>query len=252
MNNNISKLIKVVNRLRDPKKGCSWDKKQTLETIIQHTIEEVHELKDEIYKKNYIGIKEELGDLLFQVVFLTQITKEKNKFDFDEVAKDISKKMIFRHPHLYSEKKFKNKKDHEIWWEKSKGKKLNSILDGIPKSYPSMLVSNKIQKKVASVGFDYNSNLEALNKIIEEANELKIELKTNDKKNIKDELGDLIFSCLVLSRKLKLDPEIILYRSNIKFKKRWEKLEKLVKKDKKKLINLSKKEYNLYWNKIKS
>ena len=252
MNKNISKLIKIVERLRDPIRGCSWDKKQTLESIIQHSIEEVYKLKDEIYKKNYIGIKQELGDLLFQVVFLSQITKEKNKFDFNDVVKDITKKMIFRHPHLYSNKKFKNKKNYEILWELSEGKKINSILDGIPKSYPSMLVSNKIQKKVANVGFDYNSNLEALNKIIEEANELKKELKVNDKKNIKEELGDLIFSCLVLSRKLKLDPEIILYNSNIKFKKRWEKLEKIVKKDKKKLINLSKKEYNLYWNMIKS
>ncbi len=202
----IQKLLNVMKKLRDPKKGCPWDKKQTLESIIPHTIEEVYEVAEQIYNKDYQKLKDELGDLLFQIVYLAQIAKEKDKFDFDDIVKKITEKMISRHPHVFENKKFKNMKEFKSWWENSKNKKLNSILDDIPSTYPAMLISNKIQKKVANVGFDYKNDIEAINKIIEEAKELKKEIKKKNKKKIKEELGDLIFACLDVSRKLNLNP----------------------------------------------
>ena len=170
---NINKLLKIIEKLRDPKNGCPWDKKQTLETIIPHTIEEVYEVAEEVYEKNFDGMKEELGDLLFQIIFISQIAKEKNKFDFNEVVDSIANKMIKRHPHVFSNKKFKNMEDFDEWWEESKNKRNKGLLENIPKSYPPMIKANIIQKKIAKVGFEYNSNIDAIDKIIEEANELK-------------------------------------------------------------------------------
>ena len=153
----IKKLLSVMKKLRDPNNGCPWDKKQTMETIISHSIEEVYEVAEQIYKKDYNKLKEELGDLLFQVVYLSQIASEKKKFNFSDVVEIITSKMISRHPHVFKNKKFKNLKEFNIWWEKSKNKKLESILDSIPSTYPALLEANKIQKKVASVGFEYKN-----------------------------------------------------------------------------------------------
>ena len=247
----IDKLIKIMEKLRDPKDGCPWDKKQTMESIIPHSIEEVYEVAEQVYLKNYEKLKEELGDLLFQVIYLSQIASEKNKFDFNDVVESISSKMILRHPHVFKGKKFKNMKELKLWWEESKKKKENSILDDIPFTYPAYLEANKIQKKVASVGFDYSNDLEALDKVYEELEELKKELHEKNKKKIKIELGDLIFATLDVSRKLKLNPELILKKANNKFSKRWKKLEKLAQKEKLDLNKLSMKKYDLLWNKAK-
>jgi ATP diphosphatase len=164
----IDKLVKIMEKLRDPNNGCPWDKKQTMESIIPHTIEEAYEVAEQIYNKNYNELKEELGDLLFQVVYLSQIASEKNKFNFYDVVESITSKMISRHPHVFKNKKFKNMKEFKSWWEKSKKKKQLSILDNIPFTYPAYLEANKIQKKVASVGFDYKNKLDAIDKISEE------------------------------------------------------------------------------------
>ena len=144
----IDKLIKIMEKLRDPNNGCPWDKKQTMESIIPHTIEEAYEVAEQIYNKNYNELKEELGDLLFQVVYLSQIASEKNKFNFYDVVESITSKMISRHPHVFKNKKFKNMKEFKSWWEKSKKKKQLSILDNIPFTYPAYLEANKIQKKL--------------------------------------------------------------------------------------------------------
>ena len=248
---NINKLLSVMETLRDPIKGCPWDKKQTLESIIPHSIEEVYEVAEEIYNKDYSKLQDELGDLLFQVIYLTQITKEKKKFTFKDVVNGIIKKMIFRHPHVFKNKKFKNNEDFIKWWEESKNKDQKSILDNIPRNFPAMLKSNKIQKKVAKVGFDYHNDLQSINKVIEEAKELKKEIIRNDRKKIQEELGDLIFASLDVARKLKLNPEIILSKSNNKFTKRWKKIEAFVKNDGRKLNDLKLKDYHKYWTKSK-
>jgi len=238
-------------KLRDPKNGCPWDKLQTMESIIPHSIEEVYEVAEQVYSKNYKKLKEELGDLLFQVIYLSQIASEKNKFDFNDVIESIASKMISRHPHVFKDKKFKNMKEFKLWWEKSKNKKKNSILEDIPFTYPAYLEANKIQKKVASVGFEYSNDLEALNKVYEELEELKKEVQVKNKNKIREELGDLIFATLDVSRKLKLDPEITLKKANNKFSKRWKKLEKIAKKENLNLNKLSLKKYDSLWNKAK-
>ena len=247
----INKLIKIMKKLRDPKDGCPWDKVQTLESIIPHSIEEVYEVAEQVYSKNYKKLKEELGDLLFQVVYLSQIASEKNKFNFDDVVEVISTKMISRHPHVFKDKKFKNMKDFKLWWEKSKNKKQYSILEDIPFTYPAYLEANKIQKKVASVGFEYSNDLEALDKVYEELEELKKEVRVKNKIKIREELGDLIFATLDVSRKLKLDPELILKKANNKFSKRWKKLEKIANKEKLDLNKLTLKKYDSLWNRAK-
>ena len=246
--NKINKILKVMEKLRDPKKGCAWDKKQTLNTIIPYSIEEVYEVAEQVYTKNYIKLKEELGDLLFQVIYMSQIASEKNKFNFYDVVDEITNKMINRHPHVFKNKKFKNIKEFKNWWEKSKNKNNKSLLDGIPITYPAMLQANKIQKKVASVGFEYLNNEQAINKVIEESIELKKELKNNNIRKIKEELGDLIFASLDVSRKLKFNPEEILKKGNRKFINRWKKLEKIIKKENKDLNKLNSNQLNKYWN----
>jgi MazG family protein len=248
----ILKLLKIMETLRDPLIGCPWDKKQTLETIIPYSIEEIYEVAAEIYKKNYKGLKEELGDVLFQVVYLSQLAKEKGKFDFKDVVNEITNKMIFRHPHVFKNKRFKNTKELNEWWEKSKNKKNKGLLDNIPDNLPSIQKANKIQKKVSEVGFEYRSDLEAIDKIIEEANELKKEIKNKSRKKTKEELGDLIFACLDVARKLNLNPEIILSRANNKFITRWNKIEKMIEKDKKKFNELDIKKFNKYWELAKN
>ena len=247
----ITKLVQVMKKLRDPVNGCPWDKKQTMESIIPHTIEEVYEVSEQVYNRNYDKLKEELGDLLFQVIYLSQIASEKNKFNFKDVVEKITEKMIFRHPHVFKNRKFKNLKDFKLWWENSKNKEQNSILDSIPVTLPALQEANKIQKKVAAVGFEYSNDIEAIEKVNEELNELKKEIKIKNKKKIREELGDLIFAALDVSRKLNLDPESVLKQSNKKFSNRWKKLEKYTNKENIELQNLSIKEYNKIWNKVK-
>lgn len=251
-NHSINTLLNLIKKLRDPNKGCPWDKKQTFESIIPHTIEEVYEVAEQIYKKDYNRLQDELGDLLFQVVFLSQIAKEKKIFTFNDVVKKITEKMIFRHPHVFKNKKFKNMKDFNNWWEVSKNKKLTSILDDIPNNYPAMLKSNKIQKKVANVGFEYKNDLDALDKVIEEVDELKKEIKKKNKKRIQEELGDMIFASLDVARKLQLNPEVSLAKSNNKFSKRWRRLEQYIIKDKKKFNDLNLNDFDSYWHKAKT
>ena len=246
--NNINQILEIMKKLRDPENGCPWDIKQTLNTIIPYSIEEVYEVAEQVYKKNYNKLKEELGDLLFQVIYMSEIASEKNKFDFNDVVKEITKKMIKRHPHVFKNKKFQNMNDFKEWWENSKNKRNKSLLDNIPFTYPAMIQANKIQKKVANVGFEYSNNEDAINKIIEESKELKKELKKNNLKKIKEELGDLIFATLDVSRKLKLNPEEILKKGNRKFIKRWKKLEKIIKKENKIFYKLTPKQWEKYWN----
>ena len=222
-----------------------------MESIIPISIEEVYEVAEQIYNKDNDKLKEELGDLLFQVVYLSQIASEKKKFNFSDVVDGINSKMISRHPHVFKNKKFKNLKEFNLWWENSKNKKHVSILDNIPFTYPSFLEANKIQKKVASVGFEYKNDLEAIAKIEEELKELKIEIKNKNKKKIKEELGDLIFATLDVSRKLKLNTEIILKNANRKFSRRWRKVEKIVKYENLNLKEISLEKYNQIWNKVK-
>ncbi len=226
---NLKILIDIVTKLRDPDEGCPWDKKQTLTSIAPHTIEEAYELAEALQDNNIENIIDELGDLLFHILFYCHIGKENNNFDLEAIAKNASQKMISRHPHVFNNKKY-HKTSFEKNWEKNKilSNKINynSILDGIAKNLPPIKKSLKLQKRASVFGFDWKDVELIFNKLDEEINELNIEIKNKNKKNIEEEIGDILFTVINLARKLEVDPEIAIINCNKKFIKRFNYIEK--------------------------
>lgn len=226
---------------------CPWDKKQTIQSLRHLTIEEVYELSESIQNQNYDEIKKELGDLLLHIVFYSKIASENNKFSFDDVIEDICKKLVDRHPHIYSNVNVSSEDDVKSNWEKIKLKEgRKSILSGVPKSLPTLIKSYRIQEKVSGVGFDWKLKKDVISKIKEEINELEVEVN-NDTSNIEDEFGDLLFSLVNYSRFLKINPDDALNKTNEKFIKRFKKMENIIQNDAKKIDNLDLNELNHYW-----
>tara|TARA_B100000945_G_scaffold263420_1_gene222208 strand:+ start:2197 stop:2943 length:747 start_codon:yes stop_codon:yes gene_type:complete len=219
------KLIEIVKKLRSPN-GCDWDKEQTHESLVPYLLEETHEVIEAIENKDYDALKEELGDLILHVVFQADLASEKNKFSIDDLLDGINKKLINRHLHIFSNNSNDTYKKGS--WEATKKKEKNrdSVLDGVPKSLPALLLSRRIQEKAAGVGFDWNNNNQVLDKVDEEVSELKESIIKN--KGIDEELGDVLFSLVNLSRHLDIDPELSLKRSTEKFMKRFKAIEKEV------------------------
>ena len=244
--------------LRDKENGCEWDKDQNSMTIRNYCIEEAYEVVDAIEGSNIDLLKEELGDLLFQVIFHSQINKEKENFDIDDVLDSINKKMTKRHPHVFDKKSIKNKDDVELSWRKIKEKerlkkngRKKGILSDIPATFPAITRSDKIQKRAAENGFDWDENIKVFNKIKEEIIELEIAIKGQYKNNIKEEIGDLLFSIINLSRKLRIDPEEALRLTNNKFIKRIEFIENELLKKNKVFKNTKLGELEELWEKAK-
>ncbi len=246
-----SDLIKIIDELREK---CPWDKKQTKDTLRTLTLEECYELSDSILSNDIHSIKKELGDLLTHIIFYSKIFSEKNNFSIYDVIHDQSEKLIRRHPHIYGDLNVKDdievKKNWEIIKLKESGQK-KSVLDGVPKSLPTMLKSWRIQEKVAGVGFEWADVSGAIDKIDEEFKELKLEITHNNKKNIEDELGDVFFSLVNFSRYLNVNPIDALEKTNQKFINRFKKLEKQITNDKRKIEELELEELDLYWKKVK-
>ena len=219
------KLIEIVKKLRSPN-GCDWDKEQTHESLVPYLLEETHEVIEAIENKDYDALKEELGDLILHVVFQADLASDKNKFSVDDLLDGVNKKLINRHPHIFSNNSDDSYKKGS--WEATKKKEKNrdSVLDGVPKSLPALLLSRRIQEKAAGVGFDWNNNNQVLDKVDEEVSELKESIIKN--KGIDEELGDVLFSLVNLSRHLDIDPELSLKRSTEKFMKRFKAIEKEV------------------------
>ncbi|MGL5057027.1 MAG: nucleoside triphosphate pyrophosphohydrolase [Fusobacteriaceae bacterium] len=222
------KLIEIMEILRG-KNGCEWDKKQTIHSLKEYLLEETYETL-EAMENGGEELKGELGDLLLNIVFQAQISKEENKFKIEDVLNSINEKMIRRHPHIFSEEKRLSPEEVKIQWDKIKKtekehKHRKSILDGIPKNFPAQMKAEKIIKKVTSVGFSWDSYEGVLNKIEEELEELKVELKNKDKEKIGDELGDLMFSVINLSNYLGYNSSELLERTNKKFIKRFRHIE---------------------------
>ena len=245
----IKKLISIIWELREK---CPWDRKQTFKTLKTLTIEEIYELCEEIDKLSYDGIKEELGDLLLHVLFYAKIGSEKNKFNIGIIAKELTNKLIRRHPHIYNHVKIKTTDDVLSNWEKIKLKEgRSSILDGVPKNLPPILKAQRIQDKVSSVGFDWKKSEDVLEKLDEEILEFKEELNKKNKDNLEKEFGDILFSLINLSRHYKINPYDALEKSNIKFVKRFKFIEEKTKKIKKQIYDLDLKEIDILWEQSK-
>jgi tetrapyrrole methylase family protein/MazG family protein len=247
-NNTLQDLISIVKKLRSPD-GCDWDKKQTHESLIPYFLEESHEVVEAIQSKNYDSLKEELGDLFLHLIFQIDLAEEKNRFFLKDVLEGINAKLITRHPHIFYNK------DDPRWeegnWEESKQKekKRDSILDGVPTSLPALLRSRRIQEKAANVGFDWEKMDQVLLKVDEEIGELKEAIDNN--KGITEELGDVLFTVVNLSRHLDINPEQALNESTNKFIKRFKKIEKDLKDKKIDIKKLSLEELDALWEKNK-
>jgi MazG family protein len=255
MNETFLRLINIMDELREK---CPWDKKQTIQTLRHLTIEETYELADAIDAEDWVGIKEELGDMLLHIVFYARIGKEKNEFLLDDVINGICEKLISRHPHIYGDgkmeglKKVITEEDVKENWEKLKlkeGKK--SILEGVPKSLPSMVKAIRLQEKSKTVGFEWETIEQVYAKVEEEMMELKEAVKTADHNKIEDEMGDIFFSLVNFARFLQVDADTALERTNKKFIKRFMAIEAVATAQNKSLQDMSLTEMDAIWNDIK-
>ena len=234
----LSDLVDVVKRLRNPKNGCPWDIQQTSKSLAKYTLEEAYEVIEAIESNNYRELEGELGDLLLQVIYHSIIAAEKKKFSIEDVIDTSVKKMKSRHPHIFMrDESIKTVQDVNEFWEtqkkyERKKKGAQSVLDGVSVNLPAVTRSLKLQKRAAKEGFDWKDANGNLKKVKEELIELSHEIKAQNKKKIKEELGDLLFSCINLSRKLGLDTETVIRDSNRKFEKRFKKMEKQMNKKK--------------------
>jgi len=219
-------------QLRDPRGGCPWDLEQDFESLTSYTIEEAYEVADTINRGDLQHLKEELGDLLFQVVFYSQMAKEKELFNFPDVVAGLNEKMIERHPHVFnkSNESLSAAALNEIWEQKKLIKNNNkSVLDDIPDNFPGLMRAVKLTKRAAVIGFDWPSIDPVFEKMEEEIAELKEAMLSGQMDRIKDELGDVLFVCTNLARHLKIDPELAIRHANSKFEKRFRSIEILAK-----------------------
>lgn len=219
-------LLKLMARLRDPQTGCPWDRAQTYATIVPYTIEEAYEVADAIAREDWTELRDELGDLLFQVVFYAQIACEEGRFDFHDVAHGLVEKMTRRHPHVFADARYADAAEQTAAWEQLKAaEKADSpsgVLDGVPLALPALTRAVKLQKKASKVGFDWGALEPILAKIAEEISEMRHEIATRAPvERLADELGDVLFAVANLARHLKLDPEAALRGTNAKFERRF-------------------------------
>ncbi len=244
------RLLTIMDELREQ---CPWDKKQTMETLRHLTIEEVYELGDAILEKDLDEVKKELGDVLLHIVFYSRIGSETNDFDIADVCNSICDKLIERHPHIYGDVKVENEEDVKRNWEqiklREKGK--TSVLQGVPTSLPAMVKANRIQDKVAGVGFDWEHPEQVYEKVEEELNELKVEVASGNTDKMESELGDVLFSIINYARFLKINPENALERTNKKFIKRFQYLEAKSKEINTPLAEMTLFEMDVYWEEAK-
>ncbi len=252
---NVLRLLTIMQILRDPESGCPWDIQQTFESIAPHTIEEVYEVIEAIDQQDFVQLKEELGDLLLQIVYYAQMANELDLFDFDDVAKVICEKLVRRHPHVFENGEEGTTSNWEQIKEQERVKKYKgtSLLHDVPKALPQLLRAKKIQKRVANVGFDWNTSAEVLEKVEEELTELKQTVHGDETSNtnIEEELGDLLFSLVNLCRHLGINPENALRKCNEKFTKRFQYIESELIKQGKMLQDCTLNELDRYWEKAK-
>lgn len=245
------RLLTIMDKLRTT---CPWDKKQTFESLRKLTIEETYELAEAIYLENDDKIKKELGDLMLHLVFYARIGSERGSFSILDVLTGINEKLIYRHPHVFGNVKVSGASEVEENWEQLKTKEDNGykpVLSGVPSSLPAMIKANRVQEKVRGVGFDWEDREQIWDKVIEEITELKKEITDHDREKIESELGDVMFSLINAARLYEIDPEAALEKTNRKFIKRFNYLEKETVTKGKSLRDMSLDEMNAIWEKAK-
>ena len=269
----IEDLLSLMEKLRDPQFGCSWDRKQSLRTLTGYTLEEVYEVIDAVETGDDAQLQDELGDLLFQVVFYAQIAKEEGRFEFGAVIGSITEKLLRRHPHVFPDASLESFGNSDLAlnaeqvaqrWEEIKNEERAqkadsgeagtqpSVLDDIPSSLPALDRARKLQKRAASVGFDWREVQGVIAKVKEELAELEAELEQGDQQRIEQEFGDLMFSCVNLARHLQIDPESSLRGSNRKFEARFRGIENLATDSGEGLKALDENQLNALWNQVKA
>ena len=263
----IDDLRYLMRRLRDPQTGCPWDLKQSYKSIAPYTLEEVYEVIDAIERNDLSHLGEELGDLLFQVVFYSQLGAEEKIFNFDTVVHGIVEKLVRRHPHVFPEGTLASQRDQtstaaeetrikKVWEEIKKQEREDKgdrrTLDDIPMAMPALSRGQKLQKRAATTGFDWDNSQDVLNKVREELDELEVEVKANNSSAMEEELGDLLFSCVNLARHLAIDPELAMRKANNKFQRRFAAMEEIAAENgESEFAQLSVDEMALLWNQVK-
>lgn len=251
--NEFKRLLDIMDELRAK---CPWDKQQTVESLRHLTVEEVYELADSIMENDLEGIKKELGDLMLHIVFYSKIGSEKGAFDIHDVLHSINEKLIRRHPHIYGEVVVKDAGEVKDNWEKIKMKEGRvSALEGVPHSLPSLVKAYRIQEKAKGVGFDWEKPHQVWDKVMEELEELKVEIKssetTGELEQVENEFGDLLFALVNYARFLGVNPEDALERTNRKFIRRFQHIEKNARLIGKELHQMSLEEMDVFWNEAK-
>lgn len=252
-------LLDVMQRLRDPQTGCPWDLKQTMTSLIPYTIEEAYEVAAAITEGEPQAIKDELGDLLFQVVFYSQLAREQQQFNFDEIAAHAAEKLIRRHPHVFGDSTSQTDEEIKAQWEQIKAEEraekqgVDSVFHGIPDNLPSILMAQKLQKRAANVGFDWPTIQPVLAKIREEIAEVEAELEKNqcDQSALEAEIGDVLFAVVNLARHAQVNPEHALRRTNLKFKQRFQAIEQRLAALQQQPEQLSLDELEAHWQAVK-
>ena len=249
-------LLSTFRSLRNPDTGCAWDREQTFKSIASCAIEEAYEVADAIDREDFKSLKSELGDLLFQVVFHAEMANEKGIFNLKDVINELNNKLVRRHPHVFSnEKALSSEESLNIWEDikaqERKTQKLDSLMDDVPKNLPSLIRAKKLQKRAARVGFDWKDANKVINKIEEELEELKIEHSKNNRDKLAEEVGDIFFTIVNLTRHYDLDPEDIMRRSNLKFEQRFKAMEKYAEQNNLELNGMSVDQLENIWQKIK-
>ena len=243
------KLVRIMDELREK---CPWDRKQTIQSLRQMTLEETYELTDAITENNWKSIKEELGDLLLHIVFYSKIASEQNQFTLEEVLNGISQKLIDRHPHIYGDVEVKDDEDVKRNWEKLKIKEgKRSVLSGVPKTLPALVKAMRLQEKAKQVGFEWENKDQVWEKVKEEESELQEAIQTGEQKKIEEEFGDLVFSLVNFARFLNIDVENALEITNKKFINRFSQMEEQAMASGKKLNEMTLQEMDSIWNQIK-
>ncbi len=246
----LDRLLTIMDELREQ---CPWDRKQTFESLRHLTIEETYELADAILDKDHKAMEGELGDLLLHVFFYAKIGSESGAFDMATVANAISEKLINRHPHIYGDLEVADEEEVKKNWEQLKLKEgKESVLSGVPKALPALIKANRIQDKVAGVGFDWEDPEQVFDKVKEELDELSEAVTLGQKQDIESEFGDVLFSMINYARFLGLDPEAALERTNKKFIKRFKYLEQQAKAQNKTLKSMTLEEMDVYWEQAKN